>query len=292
MAPTPRDSMGYLYMGLSATGVVFLPTTAKWALQSGSSVISVAFARGAIATLILLVVAILVGRNLRLPRRLLLPSLVVGIAAALFVYGIYGAILTINLSLALLILFLYPMVIAVWEHIAGSNRLRPTQWIWGLVSLAGLGLILGARFEQISFAGIALALLAMFATVALTLVNARIVNVTGSLVANLYMSLWTLLIFAAALPLFGGFSQPQTTLGWAGMLGNGLAYCVSWVAFFSGARLLGTTRASMITLGEPPLAALAAWLVFGETFTPTQWAGFALVLGALFMFEKLSRQRQ
>jgi len=69
---------------------------------------------------------------------------------------------------------------------------------------------------------------------------------------------------------------------------NGVAYCVAWVAFFAGARILGATRASMLTLVEPPGAALGAWLLFGETYTPLQWAGFFVVLAALFLFEKLS----
>ena len=289
LALSQRTSMGYVYMALSATGVIFLPTTAKLALQGGSDVLSVAFARGIVATLILLLVALLLGLNLRLPRRQLLPSIIVGIAAALFVYGIYRAILTINISLAILILFLYPLVIATWEHVSGAARIRPAQWIWGLSALAGLLLILGIRFEQVSFVGVAMAGLAMFASVVITLVNVRIVNTTGSLVANLYMSLWTLLLFGAAILVFGQFSPPQTTLGWGGMLGNGVAYCVSWVAFFAGASILGATRASMITLFEPVLAALVAWLIFGETFSPPQWAGFALVLASLFMFEKLAQ---
>ncbi len=69
----------------------------------------------------------------------------------------------------------------------------------------------------------------------------------------------------------------------------GVVYCVSWVAFFSGARILGATRAAMITLIEPPMAAMFAWLIFGETFTPLQWIGFAVVLAALVMFEKMAR---
>ena len=63
---------------------------------------------------------------------------------------------------------------------------------------------------------------------------------------------------------------------------------VAWVAFFAGARILGATRASMLTLVEPPAAALGAWLIFGETYTALQWLGFFIVLGALFLFEKLS----
>lgn len=284
----PRRPLGYVYMALSATGVIFLPTTAKFALQGGSDVLSVAFARGVVATVILFVVGLILGLRLRIARRLLLPSLVVGIAGALFVYGIYRAILTINISLALLILFLYPLVIAVWEHFNGTIRLRPAQWIAGFFACAGLMLMLGVSFEQISFIGIAMAGLAMLASVVITLVNVRIVASTGSLVANLYMSFWTLLLFGFGLLAAGEFNPPQTTLGWSGMLGNGVAYCVSWVAFFAGAGILGATRASMITLFEPALAAFIAWLIFNETFTLPQWFGFTIVLVSLFLFEKLA----
>ncbi|MDH3388269.1 MAG: DMT family transporter, partial [Gammaproteobacteria bacterium] len=228
-------------------------------------------------------------QSLRLPRNLLVPSLVVGIAAAAFVYGIFGAIVSINISLAILILYLYPMALATWEHFSGSSRLQPAQWAWGLVAGVGLAFILGVNVDQVSYTGVALALLAMLASVVITLVNIRVVAVAGSLVSNLYMSLWTLLIFGAALALFGEFHEPQTTAGWIGLAGNGVAYCVSWVAFFAGARILGTTRASMITLIEPPLAALFAWIIFGESFSLPQWFGFAIVLAALFMFEKLAR---
>ena len=273
-------------MAFSATGVIFLPTTAKFALDSGSDVLTVAFTRGIVATSILFVIALLLQRKLRLPRRLLMSSIVVGIAAALFVYGMYRAILTINISLALLILFLYPMAIASYEHISGSTRLHASQWLWGFMACAGLALILGVHFEAVELAGVFWALLAMLATVVLTLQNVPVVEATGSLVANLYMSLWTLLIFALGLALVGAFTPPQSTLGWTGMIGNGIAYCISWVAFFAGARILGATRASMITLLEPPLAAFTAWLIFGETFTLPQWGGFILVLVSLFRFER------
>ena len=287
-----RDTIGIAYILLSGTGVVFLPTTAKLAYESGSDVLTVAFTRGVFASLLLTLAALLVGQNLRLPRNLYRHSLVVGIAGALFVYGIFGAIVTINISLAILILYLYPIVIAVYEHFHGSTNLQPAQWLWGLVACLGLGFILGVDFGQISLVGIGLAMLAMFASVVITLVNVKVADVTGSLVSNIYMSLWGALLFGVALLSSGEFLQPQTTVGWIGLTGNGIAYCVSWVAFFAGARILGATRAAMISLIEPPLAALFAWLIFGETFTPLQWFGFAIVLAALFMFENLARDKR
>ena len=66
-------------------------------------------------------------------------------------------------------------------------------------------------------------------------------------------------------------------------------YLHSRIVGIAGARILGATRAATLTLIGPPLAALFTWLIFGETVTLTQWFGFAVVLAALFMFEKLAR---
>ena len=55
---------------LSGVGVVFLPVTAKLALESGSDVYTVAFMRGIIAALILFVIVLALKINLQLPRKL------------------------------------------------------------------------------------------------------------------------------------------------------------------------------------------------------------------------------
>ncbi len=286
--PRQSDAIGIAFILLSGLGVIFLPTTAKFAYLDGSNVLTVAFVRGLVGVALLMLVALSIRQSLKMPRALLRPSLIAGIAQVCFVYGVYAAITSINISLALLILYLYPIVLAIHQHRQGTVRISPLQWLCALVTCAGLGLILGVRIEQMNLYGVALALMAMFATVVITVTNMRVTATMGSLASNFYMSLWSLLIFAMALLLFGEFAAPQSTSGWIALGGNGVAYCVAWVAFFAGARILGATRASMLTLVEPPGAALGAWLMFGETYTPLQWAGFFIVLAALFLFEKLS----
>jgi len=77
-----RDALGIINMLLSGTGVVFLPTTAKLADESGSDVLTVVFSRGIITILILFSAAIIIKQSLRLPRDMLLHSVAVGIAGA------------------------------------------------------------------------------------------------------------------------------------------------------------------------------------------------------------------
>lgn len=287
--PLQRDTVGIAFIMLSGLGVVFLPTTAKLAYLDGSNVITVAIARGLIAVILLAVIAAFLRLGMRMPRELLRSSLVAGAGQACFVYGVYAAIKSINISLALLILYLYPLVLAIHQHYLGTIHVRWKQWVCALAACAGLALILGVGFEQINLGGILLALMAMLATVVITIANVHVTATLGSLVSNLYMSCWSLLIFCLMLLTFGDIALPQSTFGWSVLAGNGVAYCVAWVAFFSGARILGATRASMLSLVEPPAAALGAWLLFGETYAPLQWAGFFIVLAALFGFEKLSQ---
>jgi drug/metabolite transporter (DMT)-like permease len=286
--PLQRDAVGVGFVLLSALGVVFLPTTAKYAYLDGSNFMTVAFARGVVAVLLLLLAVLAVRQSLKLPAALLRPSLVAGIGQVFFVYGVYAAIESINISLALLILYLFPIALAIYQHLQGTVRVRPAQWLCAAVTCGGLAMIVGLRVGEISVLGVSLALMAMLATVVITLTNVHVTTAIGSLASNFYMSLWSLVIFGLVLVLLGEFVTPQSALGQVALLGNGVAYCVAWVAFFAGARILGATRASMLSLVEPPAAALGAWLIFGETYTPLQWLGFFIVLGALFLFEKLS----
>jgi drug/metabolite transporter (DMT)-like permease len=284
--PLQSNAVGVGFVLLSGLGVVFLPTTAKFAYLDGSNVLTVAVARGLVAVTLLGLVVAGMRLSFRLPRELLRPSLVAGIGQAFFVFGVLAAITSINISLALLILYLYPIVLAIHQHRQGVIRLQTAQWLSALVAVAGLALILAVRFEQINLSGILLALMAMLATVVITITNHRVTATVGSLVSNFHMSLWSLFIFSLLLLLAGEYAEPQTTFGWIALGGNGVAYCVAWVAFFAGARILGATRASMLTLIEPPAAAFGAWFLFGETYTALQWAGFFVVLTALFAFEK------
>jgi drug/metabolite transporter (DMT)-like permease len=288
--PPSREWIGIGFILLSGIGVACLPTTARLAYESGSDAWTVAFARGILATLILAALVTLTRQRLRLPRRLLGHSLVAGVAGATFVYGIYLAIRSTHISLVLLIVYLFPISLALYEHLRGSTRLAPAQWAWGLTACLGMAFILGLRLDLLDLPGIALSVLAMISVIVITLVNVRVTRETGSLVSNFYMTLWGAIIFGIVLLAIGEFREPQTPLGWISLAGNGIAYCVTWVAFFAGARILGASRASMISLSEPALAALFAWFVFGENYSPAQWCGFALVLASIMLFEKQARQ--
>ena len=55
--------------------------------------------------------------------------------------------------------------------------------------------------------------------------------------------------------------------------------------FFEGCRIIGVTRASILTLVDPLFAVIIAILFLGQYLTFSEWIGFAIILGALLVFE-------
>ena len=284
-----KQTLGITFTIFSGIGVAVMPTSAKLAYESGSDMITVAVSRGIVATTVLLLILLILKEKLSLPRDLLRSSLISGGACVAFVYGIYGAILYTNISLVILIIYLYPITVALYEHITKRSRLSNKQWGFALLVCLGLVFIVGVEFENISLIGIALSFLGLLGCVVATLANYTVTQRIGSLRSNLYMSLWSAIVFCFSLWFFGEFKEPNSATGWAGLAANGLGYCIAWVAFFAGARILGPTRASMITLIDPPMAAFVSWLIFEEMLTTYQWVGFAIVMMSLVGFEIQSR---
>jgi uncharacterized membrane protein len=56
-------------------------------------------------------------------------------------------------------------------------------------------------------------------------------------------------------------------------------------AFMAGVRMLGASRASIVSSAEPALTAAFAWLAFGDRFGSGQWLGLGLVLASVPILE-------
>lgn len=67
-----------------------------------------------------------------------------------------------------------------------------------------------------------------------------------------------------------------------GIFPTGIAYII----FFKGIAKISATAATIITLLEPAIAAVLAWLLLGESLTLYSLTGSALLLGSVFILNK------
>ena len=280
-----NDLLGIGYVLLAALTVALLPNTAKLALNDGVNTSTLLLSRG-IVGITVLGSLLLVSRTVPvLPKELRIQSFLAGLSAAFFIVGLYIAIQTIEISLALLLLYFYPVGVAIYNHFYGLSRLTIFRLFFSLLAVVGICLALSTSFDLQSMIGVGWALMAMVFTIAVTILNERPSKEMGALTSNFYLTLWGTLLFTFGFLFWGELSLPNSYLGWLGLLGNGSIYCFTWLLFFLGANQIGTTRASMISVSDLLFTAVMAYLWFGEWFSPIQWFGFFIVFFSLIALE-------
>ncbi len=284
--PTGRQStIAILLLVVGAIAVAIMPNSAKLAFQGGSNPITVIAIRALTGVVLLGGYIVLSKGTIALPRHILPAVACTCISAALMNYTFYMALLYLDISLTTLIIFAHPLVIAYYFHFRGVSRLTMFRIFWGLAAFAGLGLALAVEFANISTIGLLLAAASgIFATI-MVIAMTHASRAIGALSTSFHISFWSLLIFIAVIGLTGDLQLPITTLGWFSSIGNGVAYITAYITFLVAARLIGTSRASMLTFMEPLTTIMLAAMLFGERLSATQWYGVTLVAFGLLVME-------
>jgi len=197
-------------------------------------------------------------------------------------------------ALVLMMFYTYPAGVAVVDLAAGHERL--TRWRAAALGLSMGGVVLvlvgGSPTPGDSpnlVAGVLLGLLASASQVVFVTVSRTGYRSVPAVGASLVI-MATAVLGSAALAIVAGngaaLAVPFTTPGvWPLILLAGVAAAgISSLLFLVAIRRIGGTRAGILMLFEPVTGVILAALVLGESLTPAQIVGTALVLvGALVL---------
>jgi drug/metabolite transporter (DMT)-like permease len=230
-----------------------------------------------------------------MPPRVRLYALVLGV---LYVAGsgtYYASLETVPLSLAALIVCLYPPVVAVLALRFG--RRLPGARAWAVLGIALLGVTLalggidGATAPPV--AGLALAVASPLVYACWMILAARLSGErtgrtgrdagggTSASVATSVMMTVTAAVFWAMALVTGTPILPGTFPAEAWPAIVGLAVVGTFIpiqAIYAGAQRVGAARAALLSTIEPLWAITLASLIYGERLEPVQLAGGVLVL--------------
>lgn len=283
--PSGKDTLAAVALLLvGALAVALMPNSAKLAIQDGANTETTVLIR--VLTAIPLLCLYMLARGIRfsVPREFYVLTLVASVSSAGMNFCMIYAIQYIDVGLAMLIMFTHPFLIAYYYHIKRVSLLSATRVFWSIAALFGLGLALIADLATISMTGVILAAGASVLTTIMVISMVSVSQVVGGTSTNLHMTIWTLVLTIGVLATVGTLQWPQTTIGWASGIGNGISYMTAYLTFLGAVRLIGGSRASMLTFMEPIAAILMAAWWFGEFLSLVQWGGVALVaLGLIFM---------
>ncbi|NOZ06618.1 MAG: DMT family transporter [Chloroflexi bacterium] len=278
---TMNRFLGVALIVISAAAFSTLAILGRYAYAEGMNTSTILFLRFSLSTGLLLVLLALRGESL--PRGLTLAQLI-GMGAIGYVgqsFSFLSALKYASPGLVDLLLYLYPIFVAILSAIWLHERITPLKALALGLALAGVALTVGPEGGQ--WPGIVLAISAAVIYSVYIMVGTEVVKQVSAIQSST-------VIFGSAGAMSGllmmesGPHFPGTETGWIVI---GLIVVIATVlpvaTFLAGLARVGATNAAMLSTLEPVITVLLAAALLGETLEPVALLGGGIILAAVLL---------
>ena len=271
---------GVLLIFLSAFGFGLMPILALQSYKYGVNVPTLLFLRFALASACLFAYVLLRRTQWSIPSRQMLHLFFMGAVLYTLQSTLYfSAVRYIPASLAALILYLYPVLVAILAVIVDKEKMSAKMLAPIGVALLGITVVLGAPVAGIDFFGVMLAFGAALIYSLYIILGRRVVSQVPPLVTSAFIAAFASLSFL----LFGCVDQSLVfafpAQAWLVISGVVLfSTILAMATFFAGMHRIGPTRASILSTVEPVITIGFSALLLQEALSWTQGIGAGLVL--------------
>jgi DME family drug/metabolite transporter len=214
-----------------------------------------------------------------------LKQLVLGLVLVFLMAADYVAIQQLPVAIAIVLLFTAPILVVLWTAL--TTRHTPSRFVLIALSLSILGIVLVSKLlessqGEVNWFGIGMGLSTAIFFAAYIVLSEQLVGRDGAVgmllktyaVASLF---WLAYQFTQGLPfsLLTPEHLPKVLV--VGIVGN----LVPYLLFLWSLQRVQAQRAAIVATLEPFVAAVLAWLWFGQTLTVMQILGGMLIVGAV-----------
>ncbi|MCF6322464.1 MAG: DMT family transporter [Rhizobiaceae bacterium] len=274
-------STGAWLAAFSAIALAFTNIAAPVVYGAGGNPPTVLMLRAFATIVVIGFVLIVTGRLRRLSWRDEINCMISGLLFMFAGFGLLTALEIAPASVVVLVLYLFPLLTTLFD--AFVNRRFPATMtiILLLVALFGLALSLDAAGDDITMAGILLALLAAVSAAVTLVWNNHKLGAVDPEQITFRMFCVSFIVFGGYLLFYQDFSMPK---GEGGLIYLGLMLACFAAAFFTmfrAVQMAGSVRAAMIMNLEPVVTIVLSVLILNEIINPQHAIGIVLVLGAV-----------
>jgi len=275
---------GTVLVVISAISFGFLPIFARFSYLEGVTVNQFLFLRFLIAS-ILFIIYLNFKKDFNIPsyRNFLYFVLLGGILYFSQSNLYLNSIIFIPISVAVLILYTYPVFVAIFSSIFYKEKLNKRIIIALILALIGLYLITNPIFS-LSILGILLPLSASLVYTVYILISAKIIIKYNEEVASFYIILSSSFSFLLSILFFGNLNFYFNLKAWIWILVVALiSTSLAITTFLQGIKLIGPTLSSLISLIEPITSIVSSFIIFRESFFYLQWIGVVAIFVAIII---------
>jgi len=205
------------------------------------------------------------------------------------------ALRTVSASVVALLLYCYPVIVTLLAAAVGLERLTVRSAAVALLAVSGCALAAGADLGSIFRSGpgtrsaplgvepgVLLALAAALIYASYLVISSRFASEVPAPVIAQHLAQVSAVVCIALALARGGVSLPSAPRAWLPVLGIAVVSTViALFTFLAGMALIGPTRASVLSSLEVVVTVSIAFVLLGERLGSRQWAGAALILGAV-----------
>lgn len=272
----------------AGTGYALMSILVKGAFQLGLGPIQVIALQSWIASLLLLIYAVLFKRQIfRVTFRTLGILVMQGVIGALGTSLLYAYSLKyLPVSVAILLLYLYPALVLAFGVVIWHKRVGRQELIAFFLTLAGTTLASGifSGVNGVALIGIVLGLSAAMAYAAFNILGEIALAKVSPLVAMCFTQ-WVCAIALLIIMKGDILSIPwQNVQTWEiGILLATVASIIPFYLILVGIERLGADQAAILSTFELPMTFIMAAVFLNEFPTRDQWIGGSLVMGGILL---------
>jgi len=271
--------LGSTYGLLSAIGFGIVPILALFAYEGGIDVYTLLFLRFSLASILLFAYIYITNKEIILDIKQIIKIFIMGgIFYSIFSFCYFSAIRYIPASLAVLIFYTYPFIIAIISFFMG---MKLTKKVIGaiIISFIGLNFVLGQTNGNIVMVGLIFAFGAAVFYSVYTLYGDYILKDVPLLTTIAMVCLFAALSFLVVGMGTNNIQFSFSLRTWFPIFGISVVSMLGFLAFFQGIKLTSPTSVSVLSMIEPVVTIVLSIIFFNDILNYFQIFGAILVLG-------------
>ncbi len=279
-------NLGVLAAALAAVAAGLLPIFAKQAYAAGAAPIAVAMLRTVGAAGLLWVIHLLFYRkHLQIYPFALGACLVAGAVNGVGSLFFYVGLSRVDAALAQLLFTLHVIFLTVFSWLDG-HRFSALTWLRIGLGIVAVGLLKWSGSEELDWMSAAMLVTAGGLYALHVFINQRTLFDVPAPTVTLYTLTGMAVTVVIGYVVVGFPAVPQSAAGWAPIVLLTLFTIFQRLTLFLGVKALGGPQTILLNLAEAFVTILAAALWLGETLTPGQWLGVAVLAASIWLITR------